>query len=172
MAVLTANSRGSSVTTTGTTWASTTNAYDGTYGTLSGTYATLTGAASGTTSTIKVSGYALASAIPDNAVLNVLTVTVRSYVVTANRWANPTVQAYVGSTPLGSAITGTALTTSTTPTPFSVVLTGVTIANIEDPTFSIQLNLIRSGGSTDNASVDYLDVSVDYGFENWGSLTI
>lgn len=153
----TATSRGTSVSTVGT-WTTEANAYDA--GTA--TFASWASSTANAQASITVSGYGFGSVIPDNAsALGPVTVIVKQYVSSTTYIASKTVQAYVGSTAKGSAVTLGNSTSSTYSQ--TVTLTGLTLADVEDATFGIRLTTNHNNSTTAGTQyVDYLQVSVEY----------
>ena len=148
-------------TTTGTTWASTTNAT----GSTASNYATFTNVASGGVGTIRLSGYN-AQANTNGGVapvsLDSVDVTVKCFVGNASRTASITVQLFTGATPIG---TSTALAIQTTPgTPQTFNLTGAKIptwAQMSD--LQATVSFTRTAVTTANVfSLDYVGVVINY----------
>ena len=90
MATLAARGSGTPATT-GTTWASVTNAVDGTAGTNPATYATYTNAAASAVATIEITGYGFSSSIGASDTLNSVTVSLRHFENNTGRFASVTV---------------------------------------------------------------------------------
>ena len=157
MATLAQRGSGTPVTS-GTTWATVTNAVDGAPGTNPATMATWTNTQSLGTGYIEVSGYNFA-AIPDTATLNSVTVTLRHLETNTARVPTVTFQAYSGTTPLGTAKVCTVNVsahndTSTFP---------VTLAQLKAANFKVRATATRTNVTTaGNFHVDYIDVTADY----------
>lgn len=163
---ITASSRGTTVSTTGTTWANTSNAFDGTVGTASSTYATLTTSSGGS---LTVAGYSFAG-VSGSANAERIYAKVRFYVSSSSNWTSYNLRAYVNGGAIGSQVTNTTIYTSATET--TLTLTGVTLSQFLDPTFGIRFTINRSENSG-IAYIDYIDAYVDYSASSgWGSLSL
>jgi hypothetical protein len=165
-------SRGTTVTTANTTWANTSNLFDGTAGTASNTYATFTnGSTSGSgnsTGSITVSGYDF-SGIDAGSTVNAVYARVRWYVDQAAKWQNYFFQAYLGNTPLGTQVSDNLLNTTAAET--SLILTGVSITQLLDPTFGIRFAITHDSANANTMFIDYVDAYIDYSASSrWGSL--
>lgn len=145
---------GSGATDVSGTWASTTNAYDGsatTYATTSNT---------NTTHVLDVTGYNFGDVVGMMDTLVSVQANVSQFVGHQARWDNPTVQAYNGTTALGTAVT---LTERTLAGNEDVTLNGVTLTDIRSPDFKVRFSATRTSatGST-ICSFGWANVTVNY----------
>lgn len=138
----------------GASWASTANAYDGS----ATTYATLTTTTAGS-HVVDITGYAFAGVVSAGSTLSSVVVNVSQYVASATRWNNPTVQAYVGSTAIGSATT---LTERTTAGNEDVTLTGVTLADVLSADFKVRFTANKSGTTSSVQNLGWANVTVTF----------
>jgi hypothetical protein len=161
-------SRGSSAATTGTTWANTTNAYDGTAGTNTNTYATYTTATNAAVGTLTVSGYNFSS-IPDGVTIIDVSFTVRSFVATTGRWTSTTIRPVISGTPISTLSTATLQNAVNSQT---FVKTDITLAQLKNAGFGVVFSATKSGTQSSVASLDFIDVIVEYGssIETWKEL--
>lgn len=157
MAILADRGTGTPVTS-GTTWASTTNAVDGATGTTPNTYATWTSSTSAAVGYIEVTGYDF-STILDTSTLNSVTVTLRHAENQTTRISTVTFQPYDGATPIGSAFTATK---SSTVRNDSTTFT-VTLAQLKSANFKVRATATRAAVTQSSIwSVDHLEVTADY----------
>jgi len=147
------------------TWTNTANIYDNT----TTTFGTWTNATNGGTNTAYVTTYGFSSYFDSAATINSVTLNTKQYVSNVTNMSAPKVQAYVGVTAKGSQTTLTNSTTTTNSQ--NVTLTGLTAADLVDPTFQIQLIALHGANTTSaTLNVDYLQVTVDYTpILNWPS---
>jgi hypothetical protein len=145
--------------TSGTTWTTPANAVDGAVGANPATYAVWTSSASGATAFIEVSNYDF-SAIPDDATLDSVVATLRHFENNTTRIASVVLQAYLGATPIGSALTCTKATAARSDTTAAIP---VTIAQLKSGTFKLRVAATRAA-VTQSATfnVDQIDVTADY----------
>src|SRR5690242_4669106 len=151
-------SRGNSVvTTTGTTWASTTNAYDGTVGTNPATYATFT-SSTAQTATITIGGYGFAS-VPSGATITGVTAAFRHFENVTSRFTSVSVQLLdSSSTAIGSAVTGTLSTSAHTDT---LTLGTPTLAQVQAG-LRVKVSAVKTGSSSGIFSLDQVDLTVTW----------
>jgi hypothetical protein len=144
--------------TSGTTWTAVTSAVDGTPPANPATYAVWTSSASGATAFIEVSGYDF-SAIEDTATLNSVTISLRHFENNTTRIATVTLQAYLGATPVGTALTCTRATAARSDS----TTVAVTLAQLKGGTFKVRATATRAA-VTQSATfnVDQIDVTADY----------
>lgn len=137
-----------------------------------GSFASLTTTTAGA-STITVTTYGFASTLPVGAQINNIVISIPQYVSgsgAASRWNAPSVQPYLGTTPISTSTTLSGPTTTTTNVD-TVTLTNVTFAQLTGD-FRVQFTANKSGTQTATQLVDYLLVTVDYSFEQWGALPL
>jgi hypothetical protein len=151
----------------GTNWTSLTNAYDAGSATFASNANTTVGAQS-----IEVTGYGFSADLTTAGELLSVQATVRQYYSNAARYGTPTVQAYLGTTPLGTAANLTS-STSTTNTD-TVTISGVKLSDIIDSTFKMVYSPNRTATQTANANLDYIDVIITFtaGKSYWGTLPL
>lgn len=137
--------------TTGTTWANTTNVN----GTNNAAFATWTSSSSGASGSITPSGYGAQAAMGGSAPVSVdsVDVTVYAYVSNATRVSSISVQLTDGGTPIGSPQTMTKSTTSTNNQKFT--FTGVTWAQLAN--LGVRITFTRGGVTTQ--SICYVDAA-------------
>jgi len=146
--------------TTGTTWASVTNAVDGNPPAIPVTYATMTSTTSGAVATIEVSGYDFSTVIPGTATLiGNITVQVRHFENNTGRFATIDFQPYDGSTPLSSAQPVTLSASAVT----AQQIFSVTLAQLRSATFKIRITITGAASTQSRIfSLDHIDVSATY----------
>lgn len=151
----------------GANWVSLTNAYDA----GSATFATNSNTVVGP-QPIEVTDYGFSADLSLNGTLFDVQATVRQNYSNNSRYGTPTVQAYLGTTPLGTAANLTASTSSTNTD--TVSINGVTLSDIIDPTFKMVYSSNRTGTQAATVSLDYIDVTITYtsGKGYWGTLPI
>src|SRR5262245_35653967 len=98
--------RGTAGTTTGTTWASTTNLNDGAVGTNPATYATWTNATSSAVGSIEAT-FNFSAAIPAGSTINSVTVATRHLVNNTGRVSSIGITCWDGATQIGTSQAGT-----------------------------------------------------------------
>lgn len=139
-------------------WTNPELARDGAPGTNTDTYAVWSQSGSFAVGWMELGGYDFSS-IPAGSVINSVTLTVRQMVNNASRIPTVSFQAFDGATAIGSVIAGTTTTTilndsGTIP---------ATLAQLKSAGFKTRVTFTRSSsGSLANASLDHIDVSVDY----------
>ena len=126
---------------------------------------------------VYITGHGLSSYFTSSATIN--SITVSSSLVTNGpfQWAGWTAEIEVGGVVVG---TGQYHATSSTPAIYTFTITGVTAADLLDPTMKLKMAGIRSFALTvGTLGIDYADLIVDYtplytptlgGY--WGGLTI
>ena len=159
-ATTTLTHRGSGTpTTSGLTWATTTNAVDGTPPANPGTYATWSSSVSEGVAYIEISGYDF-TAIGAQDRLESIDVRVRNTVNAPARFATMTFQPYSGTTPLGTPVTvaPTAPAHDNTGT-----FTGISTAQLKAANFKIRVTVARAVDIAASVfSLDHVDVTANY----------
>jgi hypothetical protein len=148
-------------TTTGTTWASATNAVDGTPPANPATYATMTSTTSGAVATIEISGYDFSTVIPGTATLpgNLITVSLRHFENNTGRFASVAFQPFDGATALGvqqtASLNASAVTAQQT--------FACTMAQLRSATFKVVVTITGAASTQSRVfSIDHVDVSATY----------
>ncbi len=152
---------------TGTNWTSLASVYDGGTGTFASNSNTTVDPQA-----VDITGYGFSADLTSNGQLFSVEATVAQYVTNAARYDPPTVQGYVGTTPLGTEVSLAESTTSTNTE--TVTLNGITLADIIDANFKIVFRANRSATQSATANLDYVDVTITYtaGKGYWGTLPL
>jgi hypothetical protein len=155
----TASSRGSSATTTGSTWASTTNAYDGAVGTNPATYAVFTSAAASAVGTITIGGYSFG--LTGAETITAVSMAVRHVESSPNRYVALTCQLQDST---GANIgTAQAVTLGTTAATITVSPSALPTAAQVAAGLRVLISVTHSTGVFSGTfSLDQVDVSVTY----------
>lgn len=145
--------------TTGTTWATVTNAVDGTPGTNPATYATMTNATASAVATIEVTGYGFSSSIATTDTLNSVSVSVRHLENNTARFTSVTYQAFDGATAIGTAQTATLSATAVNAT----AAFAATLTQLRSSTFKVRVTITGAASTQSRVfSLDHIDVTADY----------
>jgi hypothetical protein len=158
--VTTLAARGSGTpATTGTTWATVTNAVDGAAGTNPATYATMTSTTSAAVATIEVTGYGFSSSIAAVDTLNSISVSLRHFENNTGRFASVAVTVWDGATQIGGSNNCT-LATAARNDAFTYT---PTVAQIRSATFKVRVTITGAASTQSRVeSIDYVDVTADY----------
>lgn len=145
--------------TTGTTWASVTNAVDGGAGTNPATYTTLTSTTSGAVATIEITGYGFSVSLGASDTLTSISVSCRHFENNTGRFASVAVTVWDGATQIGGSNNATLATTARndafTYTP--------TLTQLRSATFKVRITI--TGAATTQSrveSIDHVDVAATY----------
>lgn len=145
--------------TTGTTWASVTNAVDGAAGSNPATYATMTNAVSAAVATIEITGYNFAASILTTDVLNSVSVSLRHFENNTGRFNTVRFQAFDGATAIGTQVNCTLATSARN----DVATVPVTLAQLRSANFKIVVTITGAANTQSRIeSIDYVDVTADY----------
>jgi hypothetical protein len=147
------------VGTTGSTWAATANAVDGAVGVNNATYATWTNAVSSGVGTIELGGFGFAAIVGASDTLTSVSVSLRHLVSNTGRVTSVTIQAFDGTTAIGTAQAATLTTAAHN----DAVTVTPTLAQLRSANFKIRVTATHAANTQSLIwSVDYVDVTVDY----------
>lgn len=145
--------------TTGTTWASVTNAVDGTPPANPATYATMTSTTTSAVATMEVSGFDFGTVLATATGLTSISVSLRHFENTVARFASVAVTVWDGATQIGGSNNATLATTARndafTYTP--------TLTQLRSATFKVRITI--TGAATTQSrveSIDHVDVAATY----------